>query len=85
MPINIDEFSFYRGDEFNGTEDPRFSDRKFILDELKKVPFKYQAAIMRKYSDVYSSHNCTNKARRDANTRLRRAVKNINGNSSLER
>jgi hypothetical protein len=81
----IDDYDFYRGDEFSGYEDPRYSDREFIQSQLKMIPFQYRKKVMEKYSKVFSEREkeSTNMARKEANTRLREAVININTKASL--
>ena len=84
--LNLDDYEFYRADEFAGYEDPRCSDREFILSELQKIPFQYRARLMERYSKLFSEQAkvSMNQARREANTRLRESVININTKASLE-
>ena len=56
---------------------------KWIIEQMSKLPTKVRAEISALYSDVYVSaynnepinHKKENKARREANTRLREYVK----------
>ena len=84
--MQIDDAIFYNGSEFDGYEDPRYSDRDFIETEIKKVPFWARARLLAKYSSSYSDglkrldvpkHKIVSLIRRDCNLRLRQAVINI--------
>lgn len=83
--MDIDNHSFYRGDQFTGDEDPRYSDREFILSQIQKIPFQYRKAVMDKYSQCYSetAKKSVNLARRECNTRLRAAVENISSKTHV--
>ena len=83
--MNLDDYSFYKADEFAGYEDPRCSDRDFIESQLNLIPFQYREKVMEKYSKVFAEREkqSMNLARKEANTRLREAVMNINTKSSL--
>lgn len=84
--MQIDEASFYRGDEFDGFEDPRYSDRDFIETEIKKVPFWARARLLSKYSFLFEEglrrtdvpeHVVIGLVRKECNLRLRQAVINL--------
>ena len=84
--MDIDSASFYRGDEYDGHETPRLSDREFIQEQLKKLPHWARAKVLAKYSLTYEeelnntqieAHKRLNAARRLCNNRLRAAVQNM--------
>ncbi len=88
--MEIDDAKFYRGDEFDGREDPRYSDREFIDSELKKLPFWARSRVLAKYSLAYSegilredvpAHMVVNHVRKECNLRLRQAVINLTSNN----
>ena len=88
--MEIDDAKFYRGDEFDGHEDPRYSDREFIESELKKLPFWARSRVLSKYSLAYSEgllrddvpkHMVVNLIRKECNLRLRQAVVNLTSNN----
>ncbi len=84
--MDIDSASFYRGDEYDGYESPRLSDREFITEQLQKLPHWTRAKVLAKYSITYEdilkdatidSGRRLNVARNNCNTRLRAAIEKL--------
>ena len=84
--VELEDVAYYKGDEFSGEEDPRYSDREFILSEIKKAPFWARNKVLAKYSSRYveilndrdiAEHVRVGVARSECNKRLRQAVINL--------
>jgi len=79
--MQIDQVTFYRGDKFTGFEEPRYSDREFIIETIEKAPFWARSKLFAKYDQVYRDtleSQGERAARIEANTRLRVAVGGLN-------
>jgi hypothetical protein len=82
--MQIDQIAFYRGDKFTGFEEPKYSDREFIIETIEKAPFWARSKLFAKYDEVYRDtleSQGEQAARIEANTRLRVAVEGLNSSS----
>jgi hypothetical protein len=80
----IDQTAYYKGDKFTGFEEPRYSDREFIIETIEKAPFWARSKLFAKYDQVYTDTleiQGEQAARIEANTRLRVAVEGLNSSS----
>lgn len=82
--MRIDQVTYYKGDKFTGIEEPRYSDRDFILETIEKAPFWARSKLLAKYDQVYTDileSKGEQAARVESNTRLRLAVDGLNQSS----
>jgi len=82
MTMHIDDVAFHRG--AGDDEEPRYSDRGFILETVEKAPFWARDRLLVKYDSAYREileAKGRQAARTECNTRLRSAVDGLNKSS----